>query len=140
MEIGLRTTKFLDLGNADLKIVNNSQVKNVINASINTSTAVTEVGVSYETDLEKLEDLIAKVFIPNFTKKYQAVLEGEVSYGGVTALADSSVNLRFAAKVNELNRPKVIRLLNREFKIFCDQNKIDIPFPQVTINYKIPPK
>ncbi len=140
MEIGLRTTKFLDLANADLKIVNNSQVKNVINASINTSTAVTEVGVSYETDLEKLEDLIAKVFIPNFTKKYQAVLEGEVSYGGVTALADSSVNLRFAAKVNELNRPKVIRLLNREFKIFCDNNKIDIPFPQVTINYKIPPK
>jgi moderate conductance mechanosensitive channel len=140
MEIGLRTTKFLDLGNADLKIVNNSQVKNVINASINTSTAVTEVGVAYEVDLEKLEDLIAKDFIPEFKKKYSAILEGDVTYLGVSALADSSVNLKFAAKVKESDRPKTIRLLNREFKIFCDRNGIDIPFPQVTVNYKVPPK
>jgi moderate conductance mechanosensitive channel len=140
MEIGLRTTKFLDLGNSDLKIVNNSQVKNVINASINLSTAVTEVGIAYEVDLEKLEDLIAKDFIPEFKKKYVAILEGDVTYLGVSALADSSVNLKFAAKVKESDRPKTIRLLNREFKIFCDRNGIDIPFPQVTVNYKVPPK
>lgn len=140
MEIGLRTTKFLDLGNSDLKIVNNSQVKNVINASVNTSTAVAEVGVAYEVDLEKLEELIAKDFIPEFKKKYTAVLEGDVTYLGVSALADSSVNLKFAAKVKESDRPKTIRLLNREFKIFCDRNGIDIPFPQVTVNYKVPPK
>lgn len=140
MEIGLRTTKFLDLGNSDLKIVNNSQVKNVINASINTSSAVTEVGVAYEVDLEKLEGLIAKDFIPEFKKKYSAILEGDVTYLGVSALADSSVNLKFAAKVKESDRPKTIRLLNREFKIFCDRNGIDIPFPQVTVNYKVPPK
>ena len=140
MEIGLRTTKFLDLGNSDLKIVNNSQVKNVINASINLSTAVTEVGIAYEVDLEKLEDLIAKDFIPEFKKKYVAILEGDVTYLGVSALADSSVNLKFAAKVKESDRPKTIRLLNREFKIFCDRHGIDIPFPQVTVNYKVPPK
>jgi|694.fasta_scaffold12041_8 small conductance mechanosensitive channel len=140
MEIGLRTTKFLDLGNSDLKIVNNSQVKNVINASINLSTAVTEVGIAYEVDLEKLEDLIAKDFIPEFKKKYVAILEGDVTYLGVSALADSSVNLKFAAKVKESDRPKTIRFLNREFKIFCDRHGIDIPFPQVTVNYKVPPK
>ncbi len=140
MEIGLRTTKFLDLGNSDLKIVNNSQVKNVINASVNTSSAVTEVGVAYEVDLEKLEDLIAKDFIPEFKKKYSAILEGDVTYLGVSSLADSSVNLKFAAKVKESDRPKTIRLLNREFKIFCDRQGIDIPFPQVTVNYKVPPK
>jgi small conductance mechanosensitive channel len=140
MEIGLRTTKFLDIGNSDLKIVNNSQVKNVINASINLSTAVTEVGIAYEVDLEKLEDLIAKDFIPEFKKKYVAILEGDVTYLGVSALADSSVNLKFAAKVKESDRPKTIRLLNREFKIFCDRHGIDIPFPQVTVNYKVPPK
>jgi moderate conductance mechanosensitive channel len=140
MEIGLRTTKFLDLGNSDLKIVNNSQVKNVINASVNLSTAVTEIGIAYEVDLEKLEDLIAKDFIPEFKKKYVAILEGDVTYLGVSALADSSVNLKFAAKVKESDRPKTIRLLNREFKIFCDRNGIDIPFPQVTVNYKVPPK
>jgi small conductance mechanosensitive channel len=140
MEIGLRTTKFLDLANADLKIVNNSQVKNVINASINASTAVAEVGVSYETDVETLEALLQKEFIPDFKKKYADILEGDFTYLGVSALADSSVNLKFGAKVKETDRPKTIRLINREFKIFCDKNKIDIPFPQVTINYKEPPK
>lgn len=135
-EIGLRTTKFLDIANSDLKIVNNSQVKNVINASLNTSTAVTEVGIGYEEDLERVEKLIADEYIPNFKTKYKDLLEGDVLYLGVSALADSSVNLKLAAKVQESNRPKVSRLLNREFKLFCDRNKIDIPFPQVTLNHK----
>jgi moderate conductance mechanosensitive channel len=140
LEIGLRTTKFLDLANADLKIVNNSQVRNVINASVNISTAATDVGIAYEEDLEKVEKLIASDFIPHFKKTYESLLEGDVSYGGVTGLADSSVNLKFTAKVNELDRVKVSRLLNREFKIFCDRNRIDIPFPQVTLNNKTPNK
>ena len=135
-EIGLRTTKFIDIVNADLKIVNNSQVKNVINASVNTSTASTEVGIGYEEDIEKVEKLILEEYIPNFKTKYKDLLEGDVLYLGVSALADSSVNLKFAAKVLETNRPKVGRLMNREFKIFCDKHKIDIPFPQVTLNHK----
>jgi small-conductance mechanosensitive channel len=136
VEIGLRTTKFLDIANSDLKIVNNSQVKNVINASIHVSTAATDVGISYETDLEKVEGLIASDFIPTFKKKYDSLLQGDVIYGGVTSLGDSSVNLKFLAKTDETNRFKVARLLNREFKLFCDRHNIDIPFPQVTVNYK----
>jgi moderate conductance mechanosensitive channel len=140
LEIGLRTTKFLELANSDLKIINNSQVRNVINASVNISTAVSDVGIAYEEDLEKVEKLIASDFIPNFIKTYESLIEGEVAYSGVTGLADSSVNLKFTAKVNELNRVKVSRLLNREFKLFCDRNGIDIPFPQVTLNNKTPIK
>jgi small conductance mechanosensitive channel len=136
MEIGLRTTKFLDIGNADLKIVNNSQIKNVINASLNASTSVTDVGIAYEEDLEKVEALLASDFIPNFKDKYATLLEGDVLYLGVSELADSAVILKIAAKVDETNRPKVARLLNREFKIFCDRHQIDIPFPQITLNQK----
>ncbi len=130
------TTKFLDIANSDLKIVNNSLVKNLINVSFNTSTAVTEVGIGYEEDLERVEKLIADEYIPNFKSKYKDPLEGDVLYLGVSALTDSSVNLKLAAKVQESNHPKVSRLLNREFKLFCDRNKIDIPFPQVSINHK----
>ena len=49
------TTKFLDIANSDLKIVNNSLVKKVINVSFNTSTAGTEVSIGYEEDLERVE-------------------------------------------------------------------------------------
>jgi small-conductance mechanosensitive channel len=140
LEIGLRTTKFLDLANADVKIVNNSQIKNVINASINSSSAVTEVGFSYETNLERVEALLASDFIPMFKQKYASILEGDVAYVGVSSLGESSVNIKLSAKVKEQDRPKTIRLLNREFKLFCDRHNIDIPFPQVTVNYKVPPK
>jgi small conductance mechanosensitive channel len=135
-EIGLRTTKFLDIGNQDLKIINNKDVRNVINASINLSTAVCDVGIAYEEDLEKVEKLIAEDFIPTVKKKYADLIGDGPNYAGVTGLADSSVNLKFVAKCKEEDRFKLGRLMNREFKLFCDRNKIDIPFPQVTINQK----
>ena len=135
-EIGLRTTKFLDIGNQDLKIINNKDVRNVINASINLSTAVCDVGIAYEEDLEKVEKLIAEDFIPTVKKKYAELIGDGPNYAGVTGLADSSVNLKFVAKCKEEDRFKLGRLMNREFKLFCDRNKIDIPFRQVTINQK----
>jgi small-conductance mechanosensitive channel len=55
-------------------------------------------------------------------------------------LGESSVNIKLSAKVKEQDRPKNIRLLNQEFKLFCERHGIDIPFPQVTVNYKVPPK
>ena len=135
-EIGLRTTKFLDIANADLKIINNKDVKNVINASVNLSTAASDVGIAYEEDLEKVEKLIADDFIPTMKKKYAELIGDGPTYVGVTSLADSSVNLKFVAKCKEEDRFKLSRLMNREFKLFCDRHKIDIPFPQVTINQK----
>jgi small conductance mechanosensitive channel len=135
-EIGLRTTKFLDISNADLKIINNKDVKNVINASVNLSTAASDVGIAYEEDLEKVEKLIADDFIPTMKKKYAELIGDGPTYVGVTSLADSSVNLKFIAKCKEEDRFKLGRLMNREFKLFCDRHKIDIPFPQVTINQK----
>ncbi|MGA0875457.1 MAG: hypothetical protein ACO3QN_00525 [Bacilli bacterium] len=80
----------------------------------------TEVGVSYETDVEALEALLQKEFIPDLKKKYADILEGDFTSLGVSALADSSVTLKFGAKVKGTDRPKTIRLINREFKIFCD--------------------
>lgn len=135
-EIGLRTTKFLDIGNSDLKIINNKDVKNVINASVNLSTAVSDVGIAYEEDLEKVEKLIADDFLPTVKKKYSDLIGDGPTYLGVTGLADSSVNLKFVAKCKEEDRFKLGRLMNREFKLFCDRNQIDIPFPQITLNQK----
>lgn len=70
---------------------------------------MTEVGIGYEEDLERVEKLIADEYIPNFKSKYKDLLEGDVLYLGVSALADSSVNLKLASKVQESNLPKVSR-------------------------------
>ena len=48
--IGVRTTTIEDAG-GDLKVVNNSDIRNFQNRSRNSSLAICEVGVAYDTDL-----------------------------------------------------------------------------------------
>ena len=138
-EIGLRTTKFLDIENNDLKIVNNKDVRNVINMTFQHSTSQMEVTIAYEEDLERVEGLIESDFIPTFKKKYSQMISAGPEYMGVENLAASSVNLMFETRCDEIDRLQVNRMINREFKLFCERHKIDIPFPQVSINQKNPP-
>ena len=53
-EIGIRTTSIMDVG-GNVKIINNSEMKNILNRSDNISRAVSDIAIPYETDLEALE-------------------------------------------------------------------------------------
>ena len=53
-EIGIRTTSVVDTG-GNVRIINNSEMKNILNRSDNSSIAVCDVAIPYETDLEALE-------------------------------------------------------------------------------------
>ena len=55
--IGVRTTVIEDTG-GNLKIVNNSDIRNLQNRSRISSLAVVDVGVDYSTDLMALEDML----------------------------------------------------------------------------------
>ena len=49
--IGIRTTCITDTGD-NVKIINNSEMKNILNRSDNYSKAVCDISIPYETDLE----------------------------------------------------------------------------------------
>ena len=53
-KIGIRTTSITD-GGGNVKIINNSEMKNILNRSDNNSWSVSDISIPYETDLEKLE-------------------------------------------------------------------------------------
>ena len=53
-EIGIRTTSIMDLG-GNVKIINNSDMKNILNRSDRASIAVSTIDIPYGTDLEALE-------------------------------------------------------------------------------------
>ena len=53
-KIGIRTTSITD-GGGNVKIINNSEMKNILNRSDNNSWSVSDSSIPYETDLEKLE-------------------------------------------------------------------------------------
>jgi moderate conductance mechanosensitive channel len=132
MEINLRTTKFLDPTNNDVKYMTNSQIATILNLSQKSSVAICDMSIEYGEDLLKVEKICAE-FLPTLKEKYAEILEVPV-YVGVSALADSAVILKFVARCDEINKFKVQRILNRELKLLFDANQINIPFPQLVLH------
>lgn len=132
MAIGVRTTKLIDAG-GNIKIVNNSDIRSIINQTQELSVAKCYVGVSYGDRIETIEKVIADN-LDKIKEKIPAIVEGPF-YKGVSELADSAVVLLFVAKCKENDIYQVQRDLNREIKIVFDDNNVNIPFPQVTVSY-----
>ena len=122
----------MDAG-GNIKIVNNSDIRSIINQTQELSVAKCYVGVSYGDRIEAIEAVIADN-LEKIKEKIPAIVEGPF-YKGVSELADSAVVLLFVAKCKEADIYQVQRDLNREIKIVFDDNNVNIPFPQVTVSY-----
>ena len=131
LEIGLTTTKIIDVS-GNVKIINNSKIATVVNLSANSSVVVAEVGMDYGTDLRKVEEIIENNL--DGIEQRNPIFIGRPVYLGVSALADSSVVLKFSVRCEEGNRFAAERALNRELFLLFTDNGITIPFPQVTIS------
>jgi small conductance mechanosensitive channel len=132
MEIGIRNTKIRDLISSDVKIMNNSTIKNVINFSVYPSFAAIQIGIEYGVDLQKLEEIIERE--KPVIKKNIPFMIGELMYLGVDDFADSAVILKFQVACRNQDYLKAKRALNREIKLMFDRNGINVPFPQIVLN------
>ena len=132
--IGIRTISMRDAG-GNVKIINNSDLKNIVNRSESGSVAICEIGVAYSVDLNDLEERIGAI-LEDIKKRNASVFIGEVSYLGVEELADSQVVLKFKADVDEKNIFSGRRLLNKEIKCAFDRAGFEIPFPQIDVHNK----
>ena len=133
-KIGIRTTTIEDAG-GNLKIVNNSDIRNIQNRSILPSVAICDIGICYEDDIRKVEEAI----LPKLEGIYARnpnLFKAAPEYKGVQDLADSSVVLRFTAYCDEADIFVATRMLKREMKILFDDNNISIPFPQLDAHTK----
>lgn len=133
-EIGIRTLCLEDSG-GNIKIINNSDLKNIVNRSNYKSVAVCDVGISYDVDLEEFEKKITKI-LKEIKEKHKEIFIDQIKYSGVEALADSSVVIRIVADVSEENIFSGRRLLNKELKIAFDKANIAIPYPQLDVHSK----
>ncbi len=130
-EIGVRTTKLVD-GIGNVKIINNSQITDVINMTRNYSFANCDVGIGYDEDLERVEIILDRE-LPLVADRIKEI-KGGPYYRGVSELGESSVVLRISAECIEADRIQLERDLNRELKLIFDRNGIIIPYPQIVIN------
>lgn len=131
-DITVRTTVIEDVG-GNLKVVNNSDIRNFQNRSKKNSLAISLISVSYDTDLRELEKIIAKE-MPEMYKNNKDLYLSAPVYLGVHDVADSGVVLKFQVEVNELNIFVAQRQLNRDLKLMMDDNNIEIPFTQVVVH------
>ncbi|MBR2990147.1 MAG: mechanosensitive ion channel family protein [Solobacterium sp.] len=130
--IGVRTTVLQDVG-GNLKIVNNSDIRNLQNRSRYDSIAISEPSVSYSTDLRYLEKVLEDNF-PAMYEEYKDIYHGVPIYYGVSELGDSGVKIRVGVVVDEANVYSASRKLNRQLKLLFDEYGIEIPFPQVVVH------
>ena len=133
-EIGMRHTQIEDAG-GNIKVINNSDIRALVNMTNQLSLASIEMCIEYGESLERVEAIL-KENLPMIKESIPEIKEGPF-YKGVSALADSSVNLKFIAKCEETAKYQVERDMNRQFKLLFDKYNINIPFPQIVINEPI---
>ena len=133
-EIGIRTTSLTDTG-GNVKIINNSDMKSILNRSDNSSKAVADFSIPYETDLVKLEEKIPAL-LEEILQAHPEVFKSVPKYLGVQTLNSSSVDLRFVAEVGESDIYSGARILNHDLFVGFRGLGVECPFPQVDVHSK----
>ncbi len=130
--IGVRVTSVRDAG-GNIKIVNNSDIRDVLNRSKAASRAVVDAPIAYDADLEKAEKALNTI-LAALPQKYPDMFAKAPEYIGVQTLDSSSVNLRVVAEVEEKDVFAASRVLNREIKLGFDKAGVEIPFQQIVVH------
>jgi len=132
LELGLRTTR-VQSWTGEIKIINNGDIRSVINYSMDNSVAIVDFGVGYNTDLLTLQKLM-EPFVLTTKEKYEDIISTP-SFAGIIELADSSINMRLTAKTISQSHFQVERDIRRDLVIYLTENNIEIPFPQLVIHH-----
>ena len=122
ISIGIRTTELQDVG-GNIRIINNSEIKSIINQTKLQSVASVSINISAAEDLEKVEQII-KDNLPEIRKNIPAITE-DIVYKGITNVTDITIELLFGAKCYEEDLYQVQRDLHRQLKLLLDKNKIE---------------
>ena len=130
--IGIRTTSITDTGD-NVKVINNSAMRNILNRSDKLSRSVCDISIPYETDIEELEKQIPGL-VKSMYENHKDVMQDVPKYLGIQQLADSSVVLRFVVNVNEKDIFSCTRIMNHDLLLGFRKLGIECPFPQVDVH------
>jgi small conductance mechanosensitive channel len=135
-EMTLRVVMIRD-GDGVLHIVPNGQITTVSNKTRSWGRAVVDVGVAYETDVDRALTVL-KDELTRFAADpvWQARLSGAPEVLGVEGLLDSAVLIRTRAQTTAGSQWDVARELRRRFKNRLDAEGIEIPYPKRTLHVR----
>jgi small conductance mechanosensitive channel len=131
-DIGIRTTSIVDTGK-NVKIVNNSDMKNILNRSDNASIAVATIDIPYPTDLEGLEKQIPTL-MEEIYRNHSDIMLSAPRYLGVQELGASGITLKFIVEIEEADIFSAPRVLNHDLLLGFRRLGVECPYPQLDIH------
>ncbi|HIA92158.1 TPA: mechanosensitive ion channel family protein [Candidatus Saccharibacteria bacterium] len=133
-KITLRVTVLRDLDGV-VHHVPNGTIDRTSNYSKDYSGINLNVGIAYDSDIDKAIEIINKVGqeIAN-DKNWKTSIIDAPSFMRVDNLGDSSVDLKLTGKVRPLKQWAVTGELRKRIKTEFDKAGIEIPFPQTVIH------
>lgn len=129
-EIGIRATKVLDSA-GNIKIINNSDIKNVVNLSRELSLASVDCEFTYDVPIEVVEKLLQDN-LDSFKTKIPRIVEGPY-YKGVSYYGESNIAVKLIAKCKEEDRYQIQRDLLREYRQLFLTKGIDLSYNKIII-------
>ena len=120
-KIGIRTTNIRDSG-GNILIINNSDVRNIINRSNIESKAICDVEVPHKYNIEKIDKSVMEA-MNSIKSKYPLIKEPR--YKGIQSICKDVIVVRLEATVNENVLYDAQRLMNREIKLAFQNNGIE---------------
>ncbi len=133
ISLGIKSTK-IKAYTGEVMIIPNHLIEQVINHSMDKSLAIVDIPVSYNTDVNKLENVLNKLF-----EKVGSSIDGitgPIKVLGLESYDDSSISYRVVVDTIPMKHYQVERELKKIIKIELDKNGIEIPFPQVVVHKK----
>ncbi len=125
----LRTTR-LKAYTGEVKIIANRQISELINYSLEKNIAIVDIGISYDSDIDKVKQVIKELEKRLINEKKITNMECL----GVQTMENSSIVMRLITHIDHSNLFPVQRLIKEEvFKEFKN-NDIEIPYQQVVVH------
>lgn len=131
VEIGIRTTHIKDAG-GNVKIINNSEIKSVINQTKENSVAKCYLNINYEEDMDKVEEAIRND-LPAASTKLDKILS-PIEYKGISEFSSSGVTLFFIAKCKEDDIYQIQRDMNKILKELLEKNGITLAYQNFVVH------
>ena len=131
VEIGIRTTRVQDAG-GNIKIVNNSEIKAVINQTKQSSVAKCYLNINYEEDLDKVQK-VADDNLVEVSKQVKGLLS-DIQYRGVSEFSSNGVTLFFMAKCKEPDIFQIQRDMNKVLKQMLEKNGIYLAYQNIVVH------
>mgnify|MGYP004457554371 FL=1 len=129
MPSNLRTTK-LKAFSGEIKTISNRNITEITNYSLYRANIVINVDVAYESDIEKVKQVLDEM-CNELKEKYQL---DNIECLGIQELASSSIRFGIVLSCKYEDQFKLEREIKKEIVLELSKNNITIPYNQVVIH------